>query len=787
MAHRTTSLKTWIGRFSAPMRLGTPFVALAAIFVLAPIGPSVPTALALDTQTEAVILSYEDARDPAPALLEFLSAPDADTRGRAALALGRIGRAADVAPLAALLQDPDTDVRRNAAFALGEIEDSTASFPLQELLLSGFETDAEVRELAVYGIGKLGRGAEACLAALHDGDESVQARALLSAWRIPGATPVEEILQFSRHKKDEVRWCAVYCLMRMMGAPPSGRTPVPSNEAITDAQRDEIAERLLVLTDASDPRVVLQAIRGLRTRPEPEVTERMKSLLGHDDWRVRVEAIRTLGAQLPDTTRRDVSIATLEPLLHDPNPNVTATLLEALADIGGPEGTEQLYSQLENPAPRLRELALRSLATRERTADGNRDASGNSDTSGNSETSGGKGDRARFLRALHKLATDPVWFVRAATVDCADLVPEDLRGPLLLELAGQEGRVAKLAVGPYLAWRDAQADGWPRRAEFEPELTKFLDADDPMVVLMSLGAIDEAFTRADEAATAGANSDAESGAGTSTGGSSESDAGSSSGADSGSDAARANDEATPEEAAALAEFAELLESIRARSIEDPLATDVRQAIVGTAASRADIPGFEEILVRSANDPNYLVRRDAVAALEAAGKTAPREAGPVETRFDLAQLTEILEWSKDDHRVVFETAAGSFEARLFTRDAPLTCWNFTQLANDGFYDNGAWHRVVPDFVLQDGCPRGDGWGGPPHQIRCEVNRHRYERGAMGMALSGKDTGGSQFFFTHSEQPHLDGGYTVFGEIVRNRQVADLVAQGDAIQSIRVVED
>jgi cyclophilin family peptidyl-prolyl cis-trans isomerase len=234
-------------------------------------------------------------------------------------------------------------------------------------------------------------------------------------------------------------------------------------------------------------------------------------------------------------------------------------------------------------------------------------------------------------------------------------------------------------------------------------------------------------------------------------------------------------------------FARLLEEQRTRALRDPLWNDVRQSIVGIAAPHAEDPDMEAILARSAEDPNYLVRRDAIQALEAADRPVPRAIGPVETRHSKEDLRAILEWSRQDHRAVFETAAGTFEARLFTRDAPLTCWNFAQLAERGFYDNGSWHRVVPDFVLQDGCPRGDGWGGPPYQIRCEINHNRYGRGALGMALSGKDTGGSQFFFTHAEQPHLDGGYTVFGELVQGRGTADQVDQGDPIATIRVVED
>ena len=124
--------------------------------------------------------------------------------------------------------------------------------------------------------------------------------------------------------------------------------------------------------------------------------------------------------------------------------------------------------------------------------------------------------------------------------------------------------------------------------------------------------------------------------------------------------------------------------------------------------------------------------------------------------------------------------------LHTADAPITCWNFARLANGGYYDAGSWHRVVPDFVVQDGCPRGDGWGGPPWQIRCEINRHEYATGALGMALSGKDTGGSQYFITHSAQPHLDGGYTVFGRVVSGQEVADAIVQGSRVRAVRVLD-
>ncbi len=129
-----------------------------------------------------------------------------------------------------------------------------------------------------------------------------------------------------------------------------------------------------------------------------------------------------------------------------------------------------------------------------------------------------------------------------------------------------------------------------------------------------------------------------------------------------------------------------------------------------------------------------------------------------------------------------TVRGPVTLELFGADAPLTVWNFLSLARSGYYRNTRFHRVVPNFVAQDGDPRDDGNGGPGYAIRDEMNRHRYERGAVGMALSGPDTGGSQYFITHSPQPHLDGHYTVFGRILRGYTVLDRIVQGDLITRI-----
>lgn len=137
----------------------------------------------------------------------------------------------------------------------------------------------------------------------------------------------------------------------------------------------------------------------------------------------------------------------------------------------------------------------------------------------------------------------------------------------------------------------------------------------------------------------------------------------------------------------------------------------------------------------------------------------------------------------DAKLVVVTEKGEFEIELFTDDAPLTSTNLYTLARRGYFRNVTFHRIVPDFVAQGGDPRGDGEGGPGYSIRCEINRRPYLRGTVGMALSGKDTGGSQFFVALSAQPHLDGRYTTFGTVKSGIEVVDSLLEGDRIIDVR----
>jgi len=132
----------------------------------------------------------------------------------------------------------------------------------------------------------------------------------------------------------------------------------------------------------------------------------------------------------------------------------------------------------------------------------------------------------------------------------------------------------------------------------------------------------------------------------------------------------------------------------------------------------------------------------------------------------------------------DTSRGTIQFELAVLDAPRTVANFIALARKNYFRGVQLHRVVPDFVVQDGDPRGDGEGGPGYTIRDEINQRPYLRGTVGMALDWADTGGSQFFITHSPQPHLDGRYTVFGQVISGMDVVDRLRQWDTIERIRI---
>jgi cyclophilin family peptidyl-prolyl cis-trans isomerase len=241
--------------------------------------------------------------------------------------------------------------------------------------------------------------------------------------------------------------------------------------------------------------------------------------------------------------------------------------------------------------------------------------------------------------------------------------------------------------------------------------------------------------------------------------------------------------------ATAAEAPLVLDSYR-RSEADTL-SDARVAAIRffAAAWAHDSVHFADSVtaaIRALPVPGDLLTRTAAAdvPLLAAWRRAPAPAPRPAEWYESIVRTEILPALAGKlPRAEIVTERGTITIELWAVDAPLTVDNFLALAKSGYYDNVRVHRVVPNFVAQDGDRRGDGNGGPAYSIRDELNRRRYDRGAVGMALSGPDTGGSQYFLMLTPDPHLDGGYTVFGQVTGGWDALDALVQGDLIEHIR----
>ncbi len=214
--------------------------------------------------------------------------------------------------------------------------------------------------------------------------------------------------------------------------------------------------------------------------------------------------------------------------------------------------------------------------------------------------------------------------------------------------------------------------------------------------------------------------------------------------------------------------------------------DVPASVVAACEKLKKDPGaaslVETIYRRGRTLPARLARR---ALITTFGRSRAQLPAPEyvtgRTRSDYAALADR---ARQPWQARVETGAGSFTIRLAGESAPMTVMNFVTLAEKRYFDGVRIHRVVPNFVLQDGDPTGTGNGGPGYEIRDEINPLEYGRGAVGMALSGPDTGGSQWFATHSPQPHLNGLYTVFGHVIEGQSTLERIGQGERILHVSV---
>jgi cyclophilin family peptidyl-prolyl cis-trans isomerase/HEAT repeat protein len=682
------------------------------------------------------IVRAEDERRWDDDVRSLFTARNAHVRTRAALAAARIGNEEAVADLISLLQkDDESEVRAMAAFALGEIESPLAADALVSVLKDNRNTEAHAR--ALEALGKI-------TAALPKENEA-RAQEL--------AAVVLDTLSFENRKRSAPDDLVVLLgLTAVLRTKPANAGPVVvaflhySNPRIRADAANTLAR--LKLTDGNaqlrqllvnDPDPVVRA-NAARVLGATEDKAAFESLLDRSlkdkDLRVRVSAIRSLAA-LKDQRALNPLLARASHLAKPggsrvpTEANEVLELATTLGRLGQGVTNLELRKWLKatsdsfgHAAPEL-EIALARVEPAALVAD--------------SEGSSAKEKAVRAILLNWRAGSGWAQGLGEIAVATAtskgnnlgrNLAEEILRAMLDYRNSGLVINTLVAVHSEYAIPDVLQAYSAFKTKDLSEVARKHLRETDVMVRASAAGLLgelppDETNTRALVAALPVALADAQ-----------------------------LND-------AALA----VLDSLGKQK-----------------SAKAN-----DAIKTALNSPDHLIRRKAVAVLKANG------AGDFSSRIGTVQTSNTgLDYERALARIgkrfnaVVTTTRGSFTIELLPGDAPLTVDNFIQLAKRGYFDGITIHRVVPNFVIQDGDPRGDGNGGPGYQIRCEINEVPYNRGAVGMALSGKDTGGSQWFVTHSPQPHLEGGYTVFGNVVNGMDVVDNIARGDVIRSISILE-
>jgi cyclophilin family peptidyl-prolyl cis-trans isomerase/HEAT repeat protein len=634
----------------------------------------------------------------------------------------------DGAILLRAAQHPDAVVRARAAMAMGRIGDRAATVLLLPMLQ---DQDSMVRTETAFALGELG-------------DPAAVPELAALAGRFPPNAQGELVIE-------------IVTALAKLGGPEAER----ALEGILDRHSASSADR----SDRATATVLGEAWRlGRRSSLNRLLGEYVRTARG--DWRrnavysagrlrvaaaasamldaaadsdatIRAYAARSLVAPLADSAAiaRDVFVATLRPLVNDADAQVRTNALRALASFPDSALVPLVAARLVDRDPNVAVQAANTLDTL-------------------------KGSRAAAILAERFPGGGSFAFRRAVLLALAHASPTQ---------AIETGR----------AWR-ADPD-WRNRAAYiemlgvaatpaaRQQLAEMAEDPDPRVVGFVLNALEAVVPAGDSALLALAR--AKLGA-----------------ADLAVRSAAIGLLDREKNPAWLRDFA----AAYRRAEADP-ENDARLAAVNALADIAELSSAARAEVEASflaafpRSPDYITRRLLGQRFGDAtlrrywGAVFPVETGrSVEEYRDLARRY-ILGQARPGS-VTIETDRGNVVLELYAYQAPLTVENFLRLADRRYFDGGRWHRVVPNFVVQDGDPRGDGSGGPGTVIRDEINRRRYDHGALGMALSGPDTGGSQFFITLSPQPHLDGGYTVFGHVVTGWNVLDLIVQGDRIRRI-----
>jgi len=497
---------------------------------------------------------------------------------------------------------------------------------------------------------------------------------------------------------------------------------------------EAMAERVLPFLRSPDPELRWRAAYALMRIADPRSVPALRAALIDPEHRVREFAARALRAPLVDSAgAADLARAVLAAVVQDSHPHVRINAVRALATYRSPAVAHTIAPFLADADANVAIAAAQALGDLGGAAASEaldlvvRDDSARLALRGAALASLARTAPSRGIDRAAAFAASPDWLVRFYAARALAAAPWNVALPTLRRLQhDRDPRVAAAAMESILAAGDSAAAAYPLYLDG-------LASADPMVRAAALRGIARRPDPADlpHIFTAYERSLR----------------------DTLNDATLAAVDALGALAAAGVPVARSF-FLRFPRSDDPVVRDLVARRLGTGAWGPPRP-FD--IPRDAGFYHDVVRDLVAPAL--AGEPLPR--------------------------VRITTASGVIILELAAADAPLTVRNFLDLVRDGFFAGTRWHRVVPNFVLQDGDPRGDGSGGPGYAIRDEMTRIRYDRGVLGMALAGPDTGGSQFFITLSPQPHLDGGYTAFGRVIDGMDVADRVVQDDPILEISLV--
>ncbi len=634
-------------------------------------------------------------------------------------------RELDVTLLNRGLTDPDTGVRSLAALAVGRIRDPGGVALLAPLLL---DPDSGVQRTAIFALGQLGdtTGEGFLLRRLG------QSPALATAGALELITAVARINgpaapNFFRQVLDGSGTAERSDQRRLLER--------AAQECWRLGARAPIDQLLGVAADSRDE-IRYAAVYSLSRLRPPPAGARLVEALRDPVTLIRSLATRALTRAYADTAGlASASVADLLARgLSDRDPGLRISALRSLGSYHDPRLALRVLPLLEDPVPNVQVQAAQVLG-----------ALGGPDASSALQRilAGGKGTFARRREALASLARIDTTAFGTAVIPWEK--DADWRA------------------------RAAAADGWARVRP--ARVQALLEDRDPRVVAAALQAWGEAVPGPDPAYLAAcrkllASPDA---------------------------AVRSIAADGMARAPQRSDLAGLEAAVR-RAARDSFPEATLSAL-GAIVALLDSAGTErvglerEVLVALPAPTSYLVRRWAEerwpAASDLWGPSLPIRGG--RTREDYRDIARQFLLSDSPQRaphVQLDLGTyGMVELELFGADAPLTVAQFLRLVDQHFFDGLRFHRVVPDFVAQAGDPRGDGWGGAPELLRDEINLRRYDGYTLGMALSGRDTGTSQWFITLSPQPHLDGGYTVFGQVVSGQLALSRVTQGDLIRSIR----